>query len=67
MVVAVSSESPFVSLKLGEEIKIENMQPTTTYRIDIRAKTEVGWGREKLEFPFTTESIRKFFLDSLRI
>ena len=45
---------------LGEEIRIENLRPSTNYIFRIRAKNEVGVG-PVLDFAHTTEAIRKYF------
>ena len=42
----------------GNKITIENLKPSTTYRLKVRAKNDVGVGGQ-LEQTVITESIRK--------
>ncbi len=46
-------------LPTEDEVRIENLRPSTNYIFRIRAKNEVGFGNYK-EFTHTTVDIRKY-------
>jgi hypothetical protein len=50
----------------GNEIEIENLKPSTTYVLRIKAKNEVGTGINAFKYNVTTEDIRKSDLCLLR-
>ncbi|KAI0221197.1 Fasciclin-2 [Lamellibrachia satsuma] len=43
---------------LGQEIRIENLQPNTTYIFKVRARNEIGFG-SALEHTYVTEAVRE--------
>ena len=43
----------------GEEIKLENLRPSTRYVLHIGAKNAVGVGKS-LEYSVTTDNVRKY-------
>ncbi len=49
----------------GEEIRIENLKPSTNYIFRIRAKNEVGVGNY-LEYTVTTMDMRKGLLKQIK-
>jgi len=42
-----------------QEIRIENLQPSTTYIFKVRARNEIGFG-SALEHTYVTEAVRKY-------
>ena len=46
-----------------EEIRIESLQPSTTYIFKIRARNEIGFG-EPIEYSHLTGAIRKYWLST---
>lgn len=54
----VAYDSHSEEFALGQEIRIENLQPSTTYIFKVRARNEIGFG-SALEHIFVTKAVRK--------
>jgi hypothetical protein len=48
-----------IIFRSGSEIEIDNLKPSTTYSLRVKAKNEVGIGINAFKLNVTTEDIRK--------